>query len=325
MQPKEDLDSVSNSCSPSHYVSPKLISYRLWAKHPRWQGNVYLFNDGTMSRPNGDGGQYFLKLSSHLALKWDRWREEYLHWNEDANAFCSGDNLYSVYFCSNHVATIKCSEYHRTSKFERCPPNVTWSRTLGLAYFPIPKNACTSTKTALLKTLNLNIPEGTPLHARCPSHCPVRLEPNSIDFSPIPDTFDSSSLLTFAVIRHPLDRLVSCYANKIAQRRQGLPAPYTSAQSFEEFVQLVSNDVFANPHFAPQFSMLPEILDFTIRFDNLKTDWGRLRAHSPMLGKIPHHNRSSHRPWQNYYSPRTRRSVENLYAEDLRLYHQRDS
>lgn len=305
--------------------TPRQIVHRLWAEHRDWYGSVYLFNDGTMSRPNGDRGRYSLTPTSHLILEWERWSAENLTWDPTLGIYRSQERHFSVRVCppssSLQLASGEVTNGHSSSRFDNSPHNVTWSQTLRIAYYPVPKNACSSIKSALLTSVGMPHCVGPRLHANCPSSRSVHLEPGLIEFAPVGTTSACESMMTFAVIRHPLDRLVSCYANKVEQKRIGLTAKYTSAHNFEEFASLVLQDVHADEHFAPQVSLLPKCLDACLRFDALEEDWNQMRCqHGINLPDLPRRNPSIHENWERYYPLSLRQRVESIYADDLELY-----
>ena len=68
-------------------LSPRKELYRLWARHPHWQGEIVLFDDGVMGRPNGDEGEYEFEAEQKLLLRWDSWSEELLLWDSEAQVY----------------------------------------------------------------------------------------------------------------------------------------------------------------------------------------------------------------------------------------------
>ena len=90
---------------------------------------------------------------------------------------------------------------------------------LGLAYFAVPKNACTSVKEALF-ALN----EGRPF---APWTGPdgrrmyIHNTPGYFSAYATPETFaETAGLLRIAVIRDPIRRLVSCWKNRVLHHRE---------------------------------------------------------------------------------------------------------
>ena len=58
-----------------------------FCEHPDWRGELYLFENGRVSRPGLDSGDFVLKDRRQLVLKWDRWPTLTLHWNEQDRAY----------------------------------------------------------------------------------------------------------------------------------------------------------------------------------------------------------------------------------------------
>jgi glycosyltransferase involved in cell wall biosynthesis len=56
--------------------------------HPAWQGELHLFQNGRMSRPGVDAGDFHLEERRQLVLKWDRWPPTTLHWHEVDHVYC---------------------------------------------------------------------------------------------------------------------------------------------------------------------------------------------------------------------------------------------
>jgi len=113
-QPDNELVS-SHHCTPRRLrrihreltkkAPPRKELYRLWAKHPHWQDEVILFDDGTFTRAAGDEGEYELKPGEKLLLKWDCWPTERLNWNEGIGAFQCPDKAFAL-----HYATVSTPE-----------------------------------------------------------------------------------------------------------------------------------------------------------------------------------------------------------------------
>jgi len=93
----------------------------------------------------------------------------------------------------------------------------------------------------------------------------------------------SEGWFVFTIIRNPLDRLVSCYNNKIIQN-QKLPTRmktlgYQSGMSFEDFVNVLrkTSDHMSDNHTVSQYYILFErrklAVNFTARFENLNEDY----------------------------------------------------
>lgn len=130
-----------------------------------------------------------------------------------------------------------------------------------------------------------------------------------------------------AAVRHPVDRLVSCWRDKIANHwmpslaahgmRRGMP--------WGEFLDAAARAIAAgepNPHFRPYWRELPLASEVSrwLRVDRLAEDWAALEAALgwPRRG-IPHRNDSHGQPGVEV-TGQQRRQIEGHYARDLNLY-----
>ncbi len=71
----------------THPLSSRKELLRLSSQHPHWQGEIILFDDGVMSRPHGDEGEYEFETEQRLLLRWDSWGEELLLWDSEAQVY----------------------------------------------------------------------------------------------------------------------------------------------------------------------------------------------------------------------------------------------
>lgn len=210
------------------------------------------------------------------------------------------------------------------------PNNVLMHRQRIAAMF-ICKAANTSVKQALADKLNLPDVdlerEELKPHRKLSNHLPTPVKTDVWKFR-------QEGYLTFAVIRHPLARLASCYADKVETRihppflkkyradvRQGMP--------FREWVEFVARtpDIAADQHFRSMAWDLVSTSDRIIPAHIFKVEdagwWNRLRerimAHCEMdIGPERIVNASRHRDWPEYYDDETREMAARRYADDLR-------
>lgn len=151
-------------------------------------------------------------------------------------------------------------------------------------YQPIPKNACTTIKTLLLRAEGLPVDDNEwrrhqKEYNRFPGTHHLPLEEQLDIFEGRTDTFK------FVIVRNPYARLASAYRDKILLN----PAPYiirnikksadeqgaaiSDPITFAEFVSIVSRQSLAemNPHYRPQY--------YEGRFDIVKFDFmGRMET-----------------------------------------------
>ena len=205
-------------------------------------------------------------------------------------------------------------------------------------YVEVPKVACTSIKVALAPLLGVDLArwDGNPHEAefpapRPPSTATDRLYPGS---------------WTFAFVRNPWDRLVSCYRDKILGEvvdgftfftdKPGVANcladfdAFYAGMSFDAFVDAVAGipDADADPHFRSQFTFLTRTpgrseADFVGRFERLAEDFGRVVEDLglPASVRLPH-LQAARRParYVDYYDASTRARMTRRYAEDIELF-----
>jgi hypothetical protein len=203
-------------------------------------------------------------------------------------------------------------------------------------YIDIAKVASSSLKAAFASVLRLDLDR-------------TGGNPHEVEFPHPPEANRASQrlypgLYTFAFVRNPWDRLLSCYRDKI----QGEVADFTlfsqsgvarclqrfdafsANMSFEEFVYAVSSipDEDADEHFRSQHKFLTNdrgeiAVDFVGRYETLNADFRyvaeRIRLPEgislPRLQANPRVVR-----YTDYYTAMTRDIVATRFAEDIALF-----
>jgi len=149
-----------------------------------------------------------------------------------------------------------------------------------------------------------------------------------------PAVWDSA--YRFAVVRNPWDRLVSWWSMVNMYREAHAQGGYFNnffayvlgrARTFEDFILNCGDDV-EDPDgfkciFRNQIDYVIDadgqvMVDFIGRFETLESDFRHVLAETGRPATaLEHVNRSRHRPYQDYYSPKTRDIVEKAYARDI--------
>jgi sulfotransferase famil protein len=203
-------------------------------------------------------------------------------------------------------------------------------------YIEIPKVACTSIKAAIADLVGVRLEDfgGNP-HAACwptPGGEPGRRGP------PFP------GLVSFAFVRNPWDRLVSCYRDKIRGEVDGYTyftirpgvanclarfEAFCAGMTFDDFVRAVASipDEHADAHFRSQHCFVTGgqgalAVDFVGRYEQLTEDFQRI---SHILGlpaiELPRLQAArSPASYAAFYTPDTRRIVAERYARDLEMF-----
>jgi hypothetical protein len=195
-------------------------------------------------------------------------------------------------------------------------------------FFPIPKAANTSLKTAFGSLIGIDV-EGSLSAGISPFITKNRV----IDF----DDF-----WKFTFVRNPWDRLVSCYSDKIKKdscynNNRYINGVYVglaeygyfrAGMPFEEFACRVCDipDLFADRHFVSQHILLTNksgelMVDFVGRFENLEGDFKQVlsKIGHPNVS-LPHARRTIRKPFFEYYTPQLWHMVGERYAKDIEMF-----
>lgn len=175
--------------------------------------------------------------------------------------------------------------------------NITSSSTLGYCWFRIAKNGTRSLLSALEAL------EKPDIHGSWIKYKANRFE----------------HLLKFTVIRNPWDRLVSCYADKVVEKKT-----FTACigKDFEFFVDYIGKQNLhrCNRHFRLQSSLFPvATTDLILRFEHFTDDLQLLEQKLGITLPIGHLHKSKHTAYRAYYTDSLKRKVELLYADDILL------
>jgi len=149
---------------------------------------------------------------------------------------------------------------------------------------------------------------------------------------------------TFAFVRNPWDRLLSCYRDKIAGEVEGFTRlshsgvarclarfdAFSATMSFEAFVHAVASisDDDADEHFRSQYTYVANVwgkiaVDFVGRYENLESDFGHVAVRIGLprgisLPRLQANPRAA--SYADYYTAATRDVVAARYAQDIALF-----
>ncbi|MEX0943548.1 MAG: sulfotransferase family protein [Pseudomonadales bacterium] len=201
-------------------------------------------------------------------------------------------------------------------------------------YIEIPKVACSSIKAAIARILNIDLVHGDPHQTPLPS---IHYELS--EHGPLyPDLF------SFAFVRNPWDRLVSCYRDKILLEVDGFTHStirpgvadclahfdrFFPGMLFEQFINVVASipDEEADEHFRSQYTFIADranqiAVDFVGRYERLFEDLNRVRE----LRQLPEFElprlqaASSSVNYREFYSDRSREIVAERFKTDIAMF-----
>ena len=207
---------------------------------------------------------------------------------------------------------------------------------LGAVYVEIPKVACTSIKVLLAKLIGIDL-------------VAVDGDPHAANFPEPPEPPRSKAplypgLFTFAFVRNPWDRLVSCYRDKIAGEVDGFTyftirpgvanclarfEAFEAGMSFEGFVNAVASipDKEADEHFRSQYTFVTDAdaqigIEFIGRFERLADDFEEVRRRTGLPAvELPRLQASRTRvSYASYYTQATCDIVRERFRTDIELF-----
>jgi hypothetical protein len=131
-------------------------------------------------------------------------------------------------------------------------------------------------------------------------------------------TFDRC--FKFAFVRNPWDWNVSFFHYVLQTPEHPLHAGASHMSGFGEFLAWRANHsrLLQKDFIADQDGNL--LVDFVGRFEDLEEDFGKVCSTVGVRAALPHLNQSRHGDYRLHYTERTRRLVEEAWAEDVRTF-----
>jgi len=238
---------------------------------------------------------------------------------------------------TNTALPVFAQKFYRNYKASVQKPKIWYLANIDLVYLQIPKIASTSVTRSLSKFMLdqrgpvIGLEEVGRKQVRaiaevCASHS-----------SPKDTARKYKTAYKFSLVRNPLERLWSCYKNKVLD-------PYRSGgenifwnhgiqldMSFDAFVHRMAKipDHKINRHLKSQYWYLycqdRCLANYIARFENLAQDWSELVAQFG-LPELPHANPSSEykQSYKEGYSKQTARIASDRYQRDIELFGYRE-
>lgn len=140
------------------------------------------------------------------------------------------------------------------------------------------------------------------------------------------------NIYSFAIVRNPWDRVVSTYhylkKGGIKEEDRADGNRFVNCyKDFNEFVLEAFKDqsILEQIHFRPQYEWMSDenglIVDLVGRFEKLQMSCARWCKSIGLPGyKLPHVNKSEHKPYKAYYSEKTIDIIRNAYSKDIEFF-----
>lgn len=132
----------------------------------------------------------------------------------------------------------------------------------------------------------------------------------------------------FAFVRNPWDLQVSMYHFVLREPEHIYHDQIKALSGFEEYAEWVAAAAKPYPKGAPklQRDMLVNqdgalLVDFVGRFERLSEDFTTICQRLKLAICLPHRNKTEHRGYQSYYSPRSRQLIADAFAADIEQFH----
>ena len=198
-------------------------------------------------------------------------------------------------------------------------------------YFPVPKVACSSIKSAICKELDIDY--GNNVHKAVPKIFDYKSE-------------DYRDYFKFAFVRNPYHRLVSCYKSKIAKTKKNTPTiidgvmrgmalrhpgMFYGGMPFDAFLESVVeiDDKVADDHFKSQHTFLYAednhtlLVNFVGKFETINEDYAyiaeTLQLSQASLGHFGNSTKKN-KDIRDFYTNEMIIEVNQRFSKDFDLF-----
>lgn len=129
---------------------------------------------------------------------------------------------------------------------------------------------------------------------------------------------------TFAFVRNPWDRMVSCWKTPWVKR----PSKDLPFKEFLKFILEEKSDYFSNSHafsyFHEDYMLFDEsgnqIVNFIGRFEELERDFFKMCEKMGTRKELGHRNKSNRKAYWEYYDEESAALVEEHYKRDIEYF-----
>lgn len=189
------------------------------------------------------------------------------------------------------------------------------------------KTAGTSLRAALVPHLL------TPFQDRVNRLCSYFGRGNRYNYSPLPvhasaaicrDHFGAdvfSRYESFAVVRNPWDWQVSLYNYVLSHKNHRQHELITGFQNFDRYIRWrCEHEVRLQRDFICEPGTNQLLVKRLMRFETLVDDFSEFCRFMDISASLPHLNKSTSRPWREYYTEETRALVAEAFEPDITLF-----
>lgn len=153
------------------------------------------------------------------------------------------------------------------------------------------------------------------------------------DYSPLPKHSSARACLdyfgdaafsqyeSFAVIRNPWDWQVSLYNYVLTHEGHFQFELFSGFRGFDEYVRWRCEcEVRLQRDFVCEPGTNMVLVKRLMRFETLSDDFAAFCRSMDISASLPHLNRSTSRPWRDYYTDETRQLVASAFEPDISLF-----
>ena len=147
-----------------------------------------------------------------------------------------------------------------------------------------------------------------------------------------------SDYFSFAIVRNPLDRMVSIFhhyidggnkskADRKIQKALSTMGFYSFIRNLEALPDIIPGyHQELHPFIMEQHSYIfghddRMLLDYIARYEDIEQNAQYIGKRLGIQGSFPHKNRSDHEPYKNYYDPELVYIVRRRYHRDIELFY----